>query len=42
MEIIIKEFLDLIDLFKAQTFCIHKLSKDIMVNKNKNFILIAF
>ena len=40
--VVLKEFLNLVDLAKAQVFCIHKLTEVIMVSKDKNVIFAAF
>ena len=42
LKIILKEFLDLINLFKIKIFYIYKLIKVIIIYKNNNFILIIF
>ena len=42
LKIIIKEFLDLIDLIKAQTFHIYKLTKFVIVYKNKKLVFVVF
>lgn len=41
LEVILREFLGLIDLFEVQIFCIHELSKVVIIGKYKNFILRA-
>ena len=38
LEVVTKEFLGLADLFRAQTFYIHELSKVLMVGKYKDFM----
>ena len=42
LEMVTKEFLSLTDLSRAQTFCVHKLWKVVMVDKHKNFMSRAF
>ncbi len=42
LEVVLKEFLGLTDLEKAQGFCIHELMKVIMVSKNKNLVFAVF
>lgn len=42
LELISKKFLGLTDLFKAQTFNIHKPPKIVIVDEYKNFILRLF
>ena len=39
---VLRKLLGLADLTKAQTFCIHKSTKVVVVNKDKNFIFVAF
>ena len=42
MKILSKEFLNLINLFEAQTFYIYKTIKGVVIYKNKNLIYIIF
>ena len=42
LQVVTREFLDLVDLFQAQTLCIHKSVEVVLVNKHKNFMLKAF
>ena len=42
MKIILKEFFGPIDLSRAQTFYIYKITKIVIVYENKNLMLIAF
>lgn len=37
-----KKLLGIIDLSRAQTFCIYKVAKIAMVGKYRNFVLTAF
>ena len=39
---ITKELLGLLDLTKAQAFCIHQLTEIVLVPKNKDVLLIVF
>ena len=36
------EFLSLANLTKAQTLCIHKMTKVVMISKHKYFVLATF
>lgn len=42
LKIVIKEFLDLINLTKAQSLYVHQLTKVVIVCKNINFVFIFF
>lgn len=42
LEIVAREFLGPVDLARAQTFYISKLTEVIMINKDENLILTAF
>ena len=37
-----KKLLDLINLFRAKAFCIHKVAKAIVICKNENFMFTTF
>lgn len=41
-KIVLRELLSLADLAKAQTLCIYKIIKVVIVNENENFILATF
>ena len=41
-EVILREFLSPANLTRAQTLCVHKLSKVIMIGENKNFVFAVF
>lgn len=42
LKIVIKEFLDLLNILKAQILCIHKFMEVFIVYKYQNFIFIVF
>lgn len=42
LEVISKKLLNLLNLIKAYLFCIHKLTQIVVVNEDKNLMLIAF
>ncbi len=42
LKVVSREFLDLTDLTRAQTLCIHKLAEVIMVNKDEDLVFAAF
>ena len=42
LEVILKELLGSADLTRAQAFCIHELTKVVLVSKNENLIFAAF
>ena len=39
LEMVIKKFLDLADLFEAQTLCVYELVEFVIVSKHKDFML---
>ena len=41
LKMILKKLFNLINLFKTQVFCIHKIIEIILISKNKNLIFIA-
>ncbi len=41
LKVVLRELLGPVDLTKAQTFCIHKLTEVIMVNKDEDLIFSA-
>ena len=42
LEVVLRKFFSLIDLFRAQTLCVHKSSEFVIVGKFKNFVLKPF
>lgn len=41
-EVVLRDYLGLADLSKAQTFCIYKMLKIIVIDDDKNSVLAAF
>ena len=42
LKIVLKHFLSLPDLFGAQTFCIHKITKVVIIDKYEDFMFETF
>ena len=42
LKMVTREFLNLADLFKVQTFCVHELTEVVIVDKYEDFIFAAF
>ena len=42
LEVVMRKFLSLADLSETQTFCIHKSTKVVVVNKDKDLMFVIF